>query len=166
MTTPKSSSFRGWWNDRNSGTLALYYGSGAAGAPTEVQRVDANGTTIVTGDLALADGTVYLYNGGTVTQATNKGTAVTLSTESGQITMNGAALADAAEVSFIVTETKIAATDVVVACHGSAGTAGAYIVSANSIASGSFKITVSNVSGGSLSEAIVINFVALKGASS
>ena len=49
---------------------------------------------------------------------------------------------------------------------GSAGTAGAYIVSANSIASGSFKITVSNVSGGSLSEAIVINFVALKGASS
>ena len=56
--------------------------------------------------------------------------------------------------------------DVVVACHGSAGTAGAYIVSANSIAAGSFKITVSNVSGGSLSEAIVINFVALKGASS
>ena len=105
-------------------------------------------------------------SGGTVTQATNKGTAVTLSTESGQITLNGAALADAAEVSFTVTITKIAATDVVVACHGSAGTAGAYIVSANSIAAGSFKITVSNVSGGSLSEAIVINFVALKGASS
>ena len=39
-------------------------------------------------------------------------------------------------------------------------------MSANSIAAGSFKITVSNVSGGSLSEAIVINFVALKGASS
>ena len=84
-------------------------------------------------------------SGGTVTQATNKGTAVTLSTESGQITLNGAALADAAEVSFTVTNTKIAATDVVVACHASAGTAGAYIVSANSIAAGSFKITVSNV---------------------
>ena len=105
-------------------------------------------------------------SGGTVTQATNKATAVTLSTESGQITMNGAALAEAAEVSFTVTNTKIAATDVVVACHGSAGTAGAYIVSANAIASGSFAITVSNVSGGSLSEAIVINYVALKGASS
>ena len=105
-------------------------------------------------------------DGGTVTQATNKGTAVTLSTESGQITMNNAALADAAEVAFTVTNTKVAATDVVVACHGSAGTAGAYIVSANSIAAGSFKITVSIVSGGSLSEAIVINFVALKGASS
>ena len=105
-------------------------------------------------------------NGGTVTQATNKSTGVTLNTQSGQITMNNAALADAAEVSFTVTNSKIAATDVVVACHGSAGTAGAYIVSANGIASGSFKITVSNVSGGSLSEAIVINFVALKGASS
>ena len=105
-------------------------------------------------------------DGGTVTQATNKGTGVTLNTESGQITMNNAALADAAEVSFTVTNSKVAATDVVVACHGSAGTAGAYIVSANAIAAGSFAITVSNVSGGSLSEAIVINYVALKGASS
>jgi hypothetical protein len=70
-------------------------------------------------------------DGGTVTQATNKSTGVTLNTESGQITMNNAALADAAEVSFTVTNSKIAATDVVVACHGSAGTAGAYIVSAN-----------------------------------
>ena len=105
-------------------------------------------------------------DGGTVTQATNKATTVISNTESGQITMNGAALADAAEVSFTVTNSKVAATDVDVACHGSAGTAGAYIVSANSIAAGSFKITVSNVSGGSLSEAIVINFVALKGASS
>ena len=105
-------------------------------------------------------------DGGTVTQATNKGTGVTLNTESGQITMNNAALADAAEVSFTVTNSKVAATDVVVACHGSAGTAGAYIVSANAIAAGSFAITVSNVSGGSLSEAIVIKYVALKGASS
>ena len=105
-------------------------------------------------------------DGGTVTQATNKSTGVTLNTESGQITMNNAALADAAEVSFTVTNSKIAATEVVVACHGSAGTAGAYIVSANAIAAGSFAITVSNVSGGSLSEAIVINYVALKGASS
>ena len=105
-------------------------------------------------------------DGGTVTQATNKSTGVTLNTESGQITMNNAALADAAEVSFTVTNSKVAATDVVVACHGSAGTAGAYIVSANAIAAGSFAITVSNVSGGALSEAIVINYVALKGASS
>tara|TARA_B100000214_G_scaffold233610_1_gene170603 strand:- start:5795 stop:6160 length:366 start_codon:yes stop_codon:yes gene_type:complete len=105
-------------------------------------------------------------DGGTVTQATNKTTGVTLNTESGQITMNNAALADAAEATFTVTNSKIAATDVVVACHGSAGTAGAYLVNANTMAAGSFKVTVANVSGGGLSEAIVINFVALKGASS
>ena len=100
--------------------------------------------------------------GGTVTQATSKSTGVTLSTESGQITMNAAALAAAAEVTFTVTNTKITASDVVVACHGSAGTAGSYLVNANTMASGSFKVTVANVSAGSLSEAIVINFVALK----
>ena len=104
--------------------------------------------------------------GGTVTQATDKSTGVTLNTESGQITMNNAALAAAAEVTFTVTNSKIAATDVVVACHGSGGASGKYLVLANTIASGSFKVTVGNVSDGTLSEAIVINFVALKGASS
>ena len=104
--------------------------------------------------------------GGTVTQATNKSTGVTLNTESGQITMNNAALAAAAEVTFTVTNDKIAATDVVVACLGTGATAGAYLVGVNSVTAGSFKVTVTNVSSGSLSEAAVINFVALKGASS
>ena len=103
--------------------------------------------------------------GGTVTQATNKATAVTLNKESGQITMNGAELAGAAEVTFQVNNDKIAATDVVVVNHSSAGTAGSYLVQANSIAAGSFKITVANV-GSTASESIVLSFVALKGASS
>ena len=104
--------------------------------------------------------------GTTVTQATNKSTTVIANAASGQITMNNAALGAAAEVSFTVTNSEVAATDVVVANHGSAGTAGSYLVQANTIAAGSFKLTVTNVSAGSLSEAIVINFVALKGASS
>ena len=103
--------------------------------------------------------------GGTVTQATNKATAVTLNAESGQITMNGAELAGAAEVSFQVNNDKISATDVVVVNHSSAGTAGSYLVQANSIAAGSFKITVANV-GSTASEAIVLSYVALKRASS
>ena len=104
--------------------------------------------------------------GGTVTQATNKGTAVTLNTESGQVTMNAAALADGAEVTFQVNNDRVAATDVPYACHGSAGTAGAYTVNVSAVAAGSFKVTVGNLSGGSLSQAIVLNFVLLKGASS
>ena len=104
--------------------------------------------------------------GTTVTQATSKATTVIANAASGQITLNNAALGAAAEVSFTVTNSEIAATDVVVVCHGSAGTAGSYLAQANTIAAGSFKITVTNVSAGSLSEAIVLNFVALKGASS
>ena len=104
--------------------------------------------------------------GGTVTQATSKATGVTLNTASGQITLDDAALAAAAEVTFAVTNSEIAATDVVVVNHSSAGTAGAYLVQANTIAAGSFAITVANLSAGSLGEAIVVSFVALKGASS
>ena len=104
--------------------------------------------------------------GGTVTQASNKSTTVVLNAESGQITMNNATLNAGVEVTFAVTNSKVSSTDVVVACHGSGGTAGSYLVNASEIGSGSFKITVSNVSAGNLSQAIVINFVALKGASS
>ena len=105
-------------------------------------------------------------NGGSVTQATNKTTGVTLNTESGQVTMNAAALADGAEVTFQVNNDRVAATDVVVVNHGSGGTAGAYWLVVSTVAAGSFKVTVGNLSGGSLSQAIVINFVLLKGASS
>ena len=62
-------------------------------------------------------------------------------------------------------EAMISSTDVVVVNHSSAGTAGSYLVQANSIAAGSFAITVANV-GSTASEAIVLSFVALKGASS
>jgi len=104
--------------------------------------------------------------GGTVTQATNKTTGVTLNTESGQITLNNAALGDSAEAKFTVTNDRVAATDVPYAVHGSGGTAGAYTVNVAAVAAGSFDVSVGNVSGGSLSQAIVINFVLLKGASS
>ena len=104
--------------------------------------------------------------GGTVTQATSKATGVTLNAASGQITLDDAALAAAVEVTFVVTNSEISATDVVVVNHSSAGTAGAYLAQATNIAAGSFKITVANLSSGSLGEAIVLSFVALKGASS
>lgn len=102
--------------------------------------------------------------GGTVTQSSSKSTGVTLNKTSGQITMNNASLADATNVSFTVTNSTVAATDTISVNHGSAGTAGAYQVQANAIGSGSFKITVRNVSGGSLGEAIVVNFNVIKGA--
>lgn len=105
-------------------------------------------------------------SGGTVTQATNKSTGVTLNTVTGAITMNGAALAAAAEATFVVTNSAVALGDVVTVCHSSAGTSGAYAAVCSAIAAGSFSVTVSNWSAGSLSEAIVISFAVIKGATS
>jgi len=166
MASPKSSSYAGWFRDKENGTLDIYYGEGGASDPVEIAQVDTSGLTIITGDLGVAAGTLDVQDGGTIGQDTNKGTAVTLSNHSGQITLYNTALAAAAEVTFAVTNTTVAATDVVIAIHGSAGTAGAYLVQANTMASGSFNVTVANLSTGSLSEAIVINFVVIKGASS
>jgi hypothetical protein len=103
--------------------------------------------------------------GGTVTQATDKSTGVTLNKITGAVTMNNAALNAGVEVSFTVTNSLVAATDAVLAIHASAGTAGSYLVNANAVAAGSFQVTVSNASGGNLSEAIVIRFMVFKGVS-
>jgi hypothetical protein len=99
--------------------------------------------------------------GGTVTQATNKSTGVTLSTRCGQVTMNAAELAADTAVSFTLTNTQIAASDVLILNNGATGTQGAYMFGAR-CAAGSASITVRNVTSGALSEAIVITFVLIK----
>ena len=100
--------------------------------------------------------------GGAVTQITSKATGVTLNKRCGQITMNNASLSAAAEVSFTLTNSAIAATDVVMVCIGSGATAGAYNVQCDAVAAGSCRISIGNMSSGSLSEAIVLNFVVIK----
>jgi hypothetical protein len=101
--------------------------------------------------------------GGTVTQATSKSTGVTLSKQSGQIIMDAAALNASTTVSFVLTNTIIEANDVLILNHVSAGTAGAYTLNAQ-VSAGSASINVRNVTLGSLSEAIVIQFVVINGA--
>ena len=101
--------------------------------------------------------------GGAVTQATSKSTAVTLNKLCGRITMHGAALAAGAIVSFTLTNSNIGVNDVLVLNHVSGGTAGPYLLNAQP-ANGSAVINVRNTSAGSLSQAIVIGFVVIKGA--
>ncbi|RVD30558.1 hypothetical protein EN738_05725 [Mesorhizobium sp. M4B.F.Ca.ET.017.02.2.1] len=100
--------------------------------------------------------------GGTVTQATSKSTGVTLNKTCGQITMNAAALAAGAKVSFVVTNSAVAATDVVIASVASGGTANAYRAAVTATAAGSFTVTVENITAGSLSEAPVISYAVVK----
>ena len=118
----------------------------------------ASGTSLtVTGSLGYGTGA-----GGTVTQATSKSTGVTLNKIAGRITMNGAALAAAAEVSFTLTNSFISANDVVVVNMQSVGTTTAYLVSVNAVSNGSCVINIANASTGSLSQAIVLNFIVIK----
>lgn len=100
--------------------------------------------------------------GGTVSQATSKSTGVTLSKVSGQITMDAANLAAATIVSFVLTNTAIAAGDVLILNHVSGGTVGSYTLNAQ-CAAGSATINVRNNTAGGLAEAIVIGFVLIKG---
>lgn len=100
-------------------------------------------------------------SGGTVTQATSKTTAVTLNKPSGVITTNNAALAAGARVAFTVNCNRMKASDTVVVVAGN----GNYSAVVNNPANGSFTITLKNESGGSLSDAVAINFTILKGSS-
>ena len=126
------------------------------GSPLTHVEVDANFTNLNTDKAGYITG-----EGGTVAQATSKATAVTLNKKCGQITMNAAALAAATTVTFVLTNSTIAATDLLVLNHVSGGTAGSYLLNAKA-AAGSVSINVRNVTAASLSEAIVIGFAVIK----
>ena len=95
---------------------------------------------------------------GTVTQATSKSTAVTLNKSAGQITMNNAALASVTNVTFTLNNSFISSNDILILNVGSGATAGAYNCWVSGLSAGAATITLRNISGGSLSEAVVINF--------
>jgi len=126
------------------------------GSPLTHTEVDANFTNLNTDKAGYVAG-----EGGTVTQATSKSTGVTLSKKCGQITMNAAALAADTTVTFTLTNTEVVATDIIILNHVSGGSAGSYLLNAQA-GSGSASINVRNITGGALSEAIVIGFAIIK----
>ena len=99
---------------------------------------------------------------GTVTQATSKSTAVTLNKPAGRITMDAASLATATNATFTLNNSFISANDtVILTISGGQATAGSYNVFANNLGTGTVSISLRNISGGTLSEAVVINFAIL-----
>lgn len=107
---------------------------------------------------AIGIGTGY---GAAVTQGTSKTTGVTINAKAGVITTHAAALASLATVQFTMTNSAISGTDVVVANQGTGGTAGSYQTHVVSAGAGTAVVRLSNTSGGSLSEAVTINFVVI-----
>lgn len=170
LTTPSSANLRAALTDETGTGAAVF-----ATTPTLVTPVigAATGTSLALTSFLSTAGSIINNGGtgkvgyaagagGTVTQATSKSTGVTLSKQSGQITMNAAALNASTTVSFVLTNTIIEANDVLILNHVSAGTAGAYTLNAQ-VSAGSADINVRNVTLGSLSEAIVIQFVVING---
>jgi hypothetical protein len=105
---------------------------------------------------------------GTVTQATDKSTAVTLNKSAGRITMNNAALAGSTAVSFTLNNSLISTNDTIIVCVSSVttgSTAGAYTSYVSNMSAGSASITLRNLSATSYSEAVIINFAIIHGAS-
>lgn len=140
-------------------------GTGTAGTTiaswTPTLKLDASGNALVTSNGGFGYGA---GSGGTVTQSTNKSTGVTLNKVSGQITMNAAALASNTSVTFLVTNSTVLASDnIIVNLKGGYASYGTYDIKAEGIGAGSFVITLKNISGGSLSEAVVLTFSVIRG---
>ncbi|MGJ0505601.1 MAG: hypothetical protein ACR652_00415 [Methylocystis sp.] len=102
--------------------------------------------------------------GGTVTQATNKATGVTLNAPTGEIVLaaTGTTLYNTySNTSFVLTNSFIGANDTVVVSHKAGGTSGAYWFGTR-VSAGAVVISV--FSAVSLAEAITIQFSIIKGA--
>ena len=102
---------------------------------------------------------------GTVTQATSKSTGVTLNKSAGRITMNGALLAANTAASFTLTNSLISTADSIIVNVSGGGTAAAYTTYISSMTAGSAVVTLRNMTAGDLSEAVIINFAIIHGAS-
>ena len=165
LTTPSSANLLAALTDETGTGSAVF-----ANTPTLVTPVigAATGTSLsTTGNQVITSTGKHGYAtgaGGVVTQTPDKTTAVTLSKSTGQITLAAAALAASTTVSFTLTNTVIEAGDILIMNHISGGTAGSYLLNAQS-AAGSASINVRNISLGSLSEAIVIAFAVIKAVS-
>jgi hypothetical protein len=102
---------------------------------------------------------------GTVTQLTDKTTAVTLNKSAGRITLNNAALAGNTAVSFTLNNSLLSANDTVIVCISGGATTGAYTSYVTSLTTGSAILTLRNLTGTSYSEAVILNYSIIHGAS-
>ena len=130
--------------------------------------IGANSSAAITGTNVLSTTTLGYKagSGGTFNQSDGEGTGkaktVVINKINGEIVMDAAALGIGATAAFTLTNSTIAATDVVIVNVASVGTAGAYQVTVGAVAAGSCSISVLNASGGSLSQAIKLNFAVIK----
>ena len=117
-------------------------------------------TTVSGADIYASDEIGYAATAqSTVTQLTDKSTGVTINASAGQITMSNAALGATTNVAFTMTNNKISATDlVIVNVAGGVASNVTYNCWVSGHTAGSCAFVLRNISAGSLSEAVVLNF--------
>jgi hypothetical protein len=126
----------------------------AIGAATGTSLI-ATGTIVSTGTAGVGYATGA---GGTITQATSRTTGVTLNKTTGAITLFSAA-GSATAATFTVTNSTVAATDVII-LNQKSGT-DLYDLMVTAVAAGSFNITF-RTTGGTTTETPVFNFAVIK----
>lgn len=145
-----------------AGLAGLYVNSAVAYRGIgDIQITVGGGSTIKTAGSGALNASIGFLTGtgGSIVQATNKSTAVTLNKSCGQITMNNAALAGGALVSFTLNNSQVAADDrLAVWVKSGNASVGSYRVAAEGNSAGTRTVVVENKTGGSLSEALVLGF--------
>lgn len=128
--------------------------------------VSATGNIVSTGNIFSGGNGTVGYNagsGGTISQTGNKSGTVILNKPSGEITMQNTNLAADTTVQFTLTNSTISARDLLLLnIVGGAATGAAYNLDAN-CTSGSAVISVRNITGGTLGEAIVLRYAVIRG---
>ena len=129
------------------------------GADT-VSATTVSATTVSGADIYASDEIGYAATAqSTVTQLTDKSTGVTINASAGQITMSNAALTATTNVAFTMTNNKISAKDlVIVNVAGGVASNVTYNCWVSGHTAGSCAFVLRNISAGSLSEAVVLNF--------
>jgi hypothetical protein len=125
----------------------------------EAMRITSAGNVVVTSPASLGYST---GSGGTVTQATNKSTGVTLNKPTGVITMNNASLTANTNVSFVLTNSTIAAGDVVLVNIFDNASLNSYQACAENSRGGSVYIMLRNTTGSALGEPVALSYAVIK----
>ena len=159
LNSPSSANLRAAVTDE-TGTGSLVF----ATTPTLVTPNigAATGTSLIATSAIASTGTAGIGYatgaGGTVTQGTSRTTGVTLDKTSGAITLFSAA-GSATAATFTVTNSTVAATDVII-LNQKSGT-DLYDLKVTAVSAGSFNITF-NTTGGTTTEQPVFNFAVIK----
>lgn len=112
-----------------------------------------------------AGGKIQFDGQAAVTQATSISTGVTLNATTGVITTVSQTVAAGATAEFTVSNSKVAATDVVAVCIKTHTSGGAFTAAVSAVANGSFKVRLTNVHASAAGDnVLVLNFIVLKAA--